>query len=111
MTRPIIVRTPRGTPIATITNGVLRRAFQSSRHLLRQPPALAIARDLYRRYRSRFHTLEFVCTETGKRYVVDAITFDRYSFGFNQGYGEQLALPLRYWQCIDPNAKQLTLEV
>jgi hypothetical protein len=39
-----------------------------------------------------------VDAESEKRYRVNIQTFDRLGIRINRGHGDQVALPLRYWQ-------------
>src|SRR5690242_5402210 len=80
-----------------IHDRTLRRTLDGSRHLLRQPAAIAFDAGEYDRYRAEFDRLEVFNRETGDMFTTDASTFDRGRLSFDRGFGRQYALVLDKW--------------
>jgi hypothetical protein len=90
-----------GRVVGVVKQHELVKKVQQSKHLLRSPRGWAI--DAYALSIAR--TLGAVGvrvedTETGKTYRADLATIDAHGWQFDRGHGEQIALPIHYWQVV-----------
>lgn len=86
--------------IGSVRNQVFRKVITGSKHLLRQPPAIAISLDaLQGAVRAGAKQLEVYDRETKTTYRATIKQFLEGGFTFNRGFGEQMALPLDGWTC------------
>lgn len=88
-----------GKVVGMIFGQELVKVAQGSKHMLRSPKAwafdaraLAAARDL------GVTTVRVEDTETGRVYRADLSAIYTHGYSFDRGFGEQIALPLTYWQ-------------
>lgn len=88
-----------GRQCATIAGDLLRKTVHGSRHILRQPPAIAF--DLAHIEAARRAGVRRVLVhdaENGATYHASFETFCTKAIPLDRGAGPQLALPLCYWQ-------------
>ena len=88
-----------GRIVGMVRDHELVKRVQESKHLLRSPRGWAV--DAYALSVAR--TLGAIAvriedTETGKVYRADLATIDAHGYRFNRGYGDQVALQLKFWQ-------------
>lgn len=82
-----------------LVGGYLRKIVQGSRHMLRSPRGWAIdAHALATARAAGALGLRVEDTETGRVYLADWAALDAHGYSFNRGYGDQVALPIQYWQ-------------
>ena len=87
-----------GNFIGSIRGLVFKKKINGSKHLLHSPPAIAIDSYAFDTHiLSKCQSIEVIDSETGTKYNTSSETFSNYMFKFNRRYGEQYALPLRYW--------------
>jgi hypothetical protein len=80
-------------------DGIWTKKVRGSVHMLKRPESWAVdAADLADAIDHGIATIAIVDTETQKRYTVTAWLFDQKGIRINRGHGDQVALPLRYWQ-------------
>lgn len=103
---PTFLRGADGKVYGSLVHRTLQKRVQGSKHLLRQPPAIAIDARLYDAYRTRFDAIEVVDTETGRVYRLPAERFDALRFELERGYGRQYAVPLHSWQTDTPEPSE-----
>lgn len=88
-----------GRQCATIASDLLRKTIHGSRHILRQPPAIAF--DLAHIEAAKQAGVQRVAVhgaENGAIYRASFGDFCTKAIRLNRGAGPQQALPLRYWQ-------------
>ncbi len=92
----------KGKAVGLVKDGVFVRSFRSE-HMLQKPPALAFDLvSLGQIQALKVKTLRLTNTESGEVYSVFLSTFLEHSFPIDRGFGEQRALPLKYWHCDPP---------
>jgi len=85
--------------VAWVIDGrVLRRTIDGSRHLLRQPPAIAFDAAEYQRLRREFDRIAVKDRESGIIYRITASDFDAKRELLDRGYGLQYYVCLEHWQ-------------
>ena len=77
---------------------ILRRDIRGSKHLLRQPPALAFDAWTFQRLRAHFDGIEVQDTEEGVVYRIGAHDFDRFAERLDRGHGLQDYVRLEHWE-------------
>lgn len=83
--------------VAGITGDQLHKVIRDS-HVLRRPPAIAFDAALIAEAERRgVRTVSVLNADSGRQFVVTLADFQRYGFRLNRGYGDQIALELRYW--------------
>ncbi|MFZ5809446.1 MAG: hypothetical protein ACOY16_09230 [Chloroflexota bacterium] len=89
----------------------LRKRIVGSRHILRQPPAIAFARQIIDYVRSQdCQRIEVVDTERGVVYTASFPTFLEFGIPIERGgFEPQIALPLRYWKVRLPGTANETV--
>lgn len=86
-----------GRTIGIVYGDTLRRVCQA-RHQLQQPPAWAFSvRGLLYAEGLGASKIEVKVTDTGSRYQADIVDVWRRGFRFNRGWGDQVALELKFW--------------
>jgi hypothetical protein len=81
------------------------KTVRRSQHMLRKPPAWAVdAADLDRATRCGVRWLELYEAEQGVTYRVVLETLRQRGKVFDRGFGQQVLLPLGYWQTGAPVA-------
>jgi hypothetical protein len=88
--------------IGTIQGDTFYKTIDSAKHLLRQPPAIAIqatAIQYCMAHEIRF--IEIRDCKSGQTWRCTLNQFLDSKFSFNRGYGEQYALPLDKWNLPD----------
>jgi hypothetical protein len=106
-----IIRAYDGKVIGTSDGTTFRKTIRGSLHLLRCPPAIAIDARAYSEQIAPTHErIEALDTESDKLYSISVESFERHKESLNYGYGEQVYVRLRYWQCeLKNGARQLQL--
>lgn len=90
-----------------IINGVLRKTARRA-HQLQRPAAWAWDREIIDRAEAAGATwTEIHDLDGGRVYRVALSDFRRYCIRVNRGFGEQLALPLPFWQVRRPGEKMV----
>lgn len=96
----VAIRGNNGQVVAHLLDGTtLHKDIQGSKHLLRKPAAIAFDRntiDVADAYGGQVITV--FDKETGTTYWVEMHVFEEKAFLIDRGHGEQLALPMKYWQ-------------
>ena len=96
-TTPIFV-SGRDRPIGYVADGVFHRSIQGSKHLLRNPRAIAFDRStLADAERAGALTVNVTDSETGNTYRATIADVWRHGFDVRRGYGNQIALGLPRW--------------
>ncbi len=91
--------------VAGITGATLHKVIHDA-HILRKPPAIAFdASIIAQAERQGVQVVSVLNTDSERRYSVTLADFQRYGFRFNRGWGDQIALELRFWS-IDGQAPQ-----
>ncbi|GAP05908.1 hypothetical protein ATHL_00749 [Anaerolinea thermolimosa] len=99
-----------GKLVASLCGTVLRKRVRASVHQLRQPPAWAVDADILRKAMADgAQVVEIEDTETGRVFVTGIRAFELCGFCFNRGFGEQVALPLKFWRVEVVDARQPSL--
>ena len=90
--------------VGKVKNGVFYRNIQGSRHLLRMPPAIALAVECVEQaIRYGATAIEVTDKETGRVYHSTIENFQQYSFKLQRGgFEPQLALTLERWNTVSP---------
>ncbi len=89
-----VVRNAAGCVVGRIEDGwLVKRGLDPARHQLRKPPAWATDAE---HLKLPVKGLKLICTD-GTVWLGTWHAFERHGFRFNRGYGEQIALPLRWW--------------
>lgn len=76
----------------------LKRRAKSSKHLLRSFDAWAFLASFYYAHVGDFDFVEIADTDTGNVYSTSKEAFELNAFWRDLGAGNQIILPLRYWQ-------------
>ena len=97
---PQYLRTRNGRNITgAIRDGYLVKVVQGSRHMLRSPKGWAIDAHALATARAAGAVGVFVeDQDTGAVYLADWAALDAHGYRFNRGYGDQVALQLKFWQ-------------
>lgn len=83
----------------TTDDRVFHKRVRGSKHMLREPIGWSIDSDvIYILEKLGCSEIEIFDVESGITYTVDFTEFLAIAIPINRGYGEQLALPLTYWQ-------------
>lgn len=99
-----------GRVVAVLEGRVLKKRVRASKHLLRRPSAWALDRAILEAARrDGAVVVEVFDVENRKVFTAPIVAFDLHGFGFNRGFGDQVALPLHYWHVEAAEARQLTL--
>ena len=92
-----------GRTVFVVDGRVIKKDISGSRHLLKQPDAIAIDGDEYDSRRTTFDSLNIFDKETGVTYGISAESFDRYRVPFDRGFGRQYYVVLGRWRKKDPH--------
>lgn len=93
---PIYLRSKLAATVGA--DGVLRKNFDASRHMLRKPKAIAWeAAIIDQALAAGAHAIEVTDRETGDKYKMTMPEFRRLCFTVDRGFGRQLAVELRHW--------------
>lgn len=102
-----------GKPVGYIKGNTLYKTVRGEIHMLHSPRGWAwdvnILEEAERRDVTR---VEIYDRENGKTYITTIQDFWDYGVGLNRGFGEQICLPIKYWQIVLPGqspVKQLAL--
>ena len=98
-----------GRTVFVVDARVLKKDISGSRHLLKQPPAIAVDADEYDSRRWAFDSLEIFDKETSVTYSISVESFDRYRKELDRGFGRQYYVVLGRWRKQDPH--QLALAI
>jgi len=84
----------------------LEKNIKGSRHILRSPLAIAIDQSVIA-YAESMQGMRVVVTDTenGKQYIAPLSHFKHHGVKINRGFGNQIALPLKYWN-TETNTQQ-----
>ena len=102
-----------GKIIGWIEGDSLNKNISSSKHMLQKPKGLAW--DFSVLELARKENLKRICVhdkETGNEYKATLEDIFHYGVRINRGFGEQIVLPLKYWQKKaqgQPSPSQLAL--
>ena len=81
-----------------IKDDVLFKSARASVHFLKVPPAIAIDLFIFNNARSKVKYVQVFEKEKGIFYTARVLDFVSYGFVINRGFGEQIALPMKYWE-------------
>ncbi len=98
--------------VGRLADGWLRKHVDSTRHMLRQPPAWAIDADHLDRLEAVGAAGVRLTDENGTVWSADLAAFERYGVLIDRGHGRQVALPLSRWERRrpgEPVARQIGL--
>ena len=95
----IAIRAGNGAIIGIVAGDVLRKQGRASKHMLRRPPAWAVAVEALDQARAHgAQWVEYHDLDAGATYRAALVEFYRHGLEVDRGHGRQLALPLAYWQ-------------
>lgn len=109
--------------VGHVAGNVFIKNVQASRHQLRKPPAWCFDIDSLHQAQAAGATIaRLVDAESGSTWSVSIDDIWRHGRRFNRGYGDQIFLVLKHWNCLladgterhaakqqEPAAEQLTL--
>lgn len=84
--------------VYTIKDDVLFKSARASIHFLKIPPAIAIDLYIFNEARTKVRYVQVFEKENGIFYTATIKDFINYGFVINRGFGEQIALPMKYWE-------------
>lgn len=98
-----------GVVVETPTGRVWENWLNSAKHMLRAPLAWATCTEALRQARAHGATwCVWHDSATGLDYRAPVDYFDAHGLPVNRGFGDQRALPLRWWSTADPTAAPTT---
>ena len=104
-----------GRPIGYVEDATLHKNVTSDRHMLQRPKGWAWDTDILECTEKQGVTrIEIHDKKSGKTYIASIQDYWDYGVGFNRGYGDQIVLPLKYWQIVNPGdhpAQQMKLSL
>lgn len=95
---PVSIFAGNGKAVGTVRGDTFYKSIQGSKHLLRQPPAIAF--DVCSLEQAKAAGVIFVKvtdTETKTTYTAELSHILEHGTRFNRGWGEQIYLPLNGW--------------
>ena len=102
-----------GKPVGHTEGQTLYKSVNGEKHMLQKPRGWAWDADILEEAERRGATrVEIFDRESNKTYIATLQDFWDYGVGLNRGFGEQICLPLRYWQIVlpgQPPSQQLAL--
>ena len=102
-----------GKIIGWVESDSLNKNISSSKHMLLKPKGIAWDFSVLERARKDgLKKSRVYDKETGNEYEATIEDFFRYGVRINRGFGEQIVLPLKYWQKKvkgQPSPSQLAL--
>ena len=106
-TRPNNAVTDHGRAVGYVRGNCLYRKMVGSKHILKNPPAIAIAVEaLKQAIRAGAEIVLILDTESGLKYSCNVFDFNTKALLIDRGgYGEQMALPLGFWTITDPHGE------
>lgn len=84
--------------VYSIRDNILFKSARESIHFLKKPAGIAIDLKVFNEARSKVKYIQVYGKESGIYYTSRVIDFIRYGFVINRGHGEQIVLPLKYWE-------------
>jgi hypothetical protein len=87
-----------GKVVGTFTGNTLFKRLDERKHFLRHPPAIAYDAEVIEEAYER--EVEYLVVEEiaqGELYTAKIDLIYEFGFEVNRGHGEQIALPLQYW--------------
>lgn len=95
----IVVRNVNGHVVGRITKGTLRKNVKASKHMLHSPLGWAWDVSIIE-LAQLFGVVNVVIydQEQDITYQAPLESYIKFGVKFNRGYGEQICLPLRFWQ-------------
>jgi hypothetical protein len=104
-----------GKPIGYYQGDTLHKSVASEKHMLRQPKGWAWDTVILdEAEKNGVVRIEIRDKKSGKRYIATIQAYWDFGIGFNRGYGDQIVLPLKYWEVILPGnqpSQQLKLAI
>jgi len=92
-----------GKIIGWIEGNSFNKNISSSKHMLQKPKGIAWDLSVLERARKENLKRTYVHDkETGNEYEAILEDFFRYGVRINRGFGEQIVLPLKFWQIKAP---------
>jgi hypothetical protein len=86
--------------VGAVRGGEFIKKVKGSRHFLRKPPSIAFDLNSIEEARTcGANSVRIIDKETGKIYQAFISTIFAKGFQVNRGYGKQIGLEFRYWQC------------
>jgi len=112
-TKKIQICAGNGKVVGAVYNGVFTKKIKGSKHILRKPPAIAFdVCTIEQAKEAGALRVQVTDIETCKVYSASLERVLEKGTFFNRGFGEQVFLPIVYWQLAnenEPQAEQLTL--
>jgi hypothetical protein len=98
--------------IGRVQGRVFTKKISGSKHFLRRPPAICFDVDsLFQAERAGAEVCQVTDKETGHVYSASILLIRSKGFTFNRGFGNQIALPLAYWQRDDQPSRSVLKSV
>lgn len=92
-----------GKVIGFILDGTLSKSVSSEKHMLQKPRGWAWDEEiLIQAEKEGASKVEIQDRKSGKTYYSTIRDFWDFGIGFNRGWGEQIVLPLQYWDVQNP---------
>lgn len=89
----------KGKAVGFVVGDVFTKKVRSSVHFLHSPPSIAFDRSSILKavkYGAKF--IQIHDLDTGKEYWTSIQSLEENYFRVNRGYGEQMAMSMRYWK-------------
>lgn len=95
---PVTIYAGNGKAVGTVKGDIFYKRIQGSKHLLRQPPAIAFdICTLEQAKKAGAKNAKISDTETETTYTAELEHILEHGTRFNRGWGEQIYLPLNGW--------------
>ncbi len=90
--------------VGTVEDGVFFKRIHGSRHFLRKPKAISFDTDTIKQAQAAgAQHVEILDLEDGKLYRATILLILEKGIRLNRGFGDQIALPLSYWNVEQTN--------
>ena len=105
-TKPIYSN--KGKVVAVMINDTLHKRVSSSIHFLKSPPAISFDEISIKEARNQGAKKIMVHDKESKiRYQCSFDEFEDKCISIDRGHGKQKALPMSYWETLDPNQMRM----
>jgi len=89
--------------VGKVVGKLFMKNLKGSVHFLRVPPAIAFDYDtLLNARKNGVFIVQITDRETNQRYLSPLNTVLERGFRINRGYGDQIALEMKYWSHTEP---------
>jgi hypothetical protein len=90
--------------IGIVANNAFIKNLHSSRHFLRKPEAICFdIESIEKVVKLGAKLIKILDLDTGRIYEASIALLKEKGIHINRGFGDQIALPLRYWKCEERN--------